>query len=941
MTALFPWTPTSNAAYSLLRKGVNKFSPSLRNTYPMPFLDGPLPSTQKDLISSASRNDLPNARDLHVEEVNSDPFRYMEDLFDRETQKYIKREMRHTALIDAKFDFKHSKGRLWAELDAKVVVSTREGGFDKGEERIGDHIYFTRTIRGSKDSSSIGFYRKKVGEVDLLGEELINPLLLQQHFGYQNCVIGICRVSQDGRYLAYTLSVEGGDRYICHVRSIDNCSLFHVIRGKNIVSVEFGAEDTFYYTESNDLNRPYRIMMQEIRPGLLPPPVEVYREDDEIFFVDVRKTKDEAFVIFSSDSKLRGNAVVVPASYPTIPIHLKKFFPDGKPVAIADKTHWNWIEHYGNHFIKISSDAGPNHRVMYIRDDEALFHGKGQKSTSLVAGKNVGDPKKEEPGETAQWKELVPYRNDVRITDMDLFDGRLVLFESHFEFERIQHIRIIKCDNGLGKVAHISDIGARDDHDVVLHFPPLSQVTPGINKNFKQDSISFVYSSLIQPPRDCVFSFNTDLTAAQAKRSPPEKLFTQRQSEQFTPWDYMWPYSIYRDVCISVDGTQIPITICHRRDAFVQEATDFEAHPSHPKHCFLYVYGAYGEVPSMHFQLAPYMWMLRRRWVVAFAHVRGGGEEITPNWAEEGRKEKKQHSVQDFIACCEHMVRMGYTSPELMVTGGSSAGCVPIAAAMNLRGCSLFHYALLRSPFLDIIHTMLDPDLPLSIAEREEWGDPLNSPKDLEYLQQYDPYHNINDRVTYPGMMISASMDDDRVPAWNALKYVAKLRHQRRRREVDPVEKPLVLRLRRTGGHTQWTSQIENLCEEIAFLCSQLDLEGPGKTLNDMDMMTHMQNLTSTGAMDHDDQQQVFLKWDNWEREKIDYHVKLHSFEWEPNFRKLKAEKEPFFWVPTDTELSQKRVDEILQAKERDVAEAAKSGAKPGSIGKPVGTNTR
>lgn len=939
MTTLFPWTPTSNAAYSLLRRGVNKFSPTLRNTYPLPFLDGPLPPLQKE-ITSVLPNQLLSTHDPKGREIKSDPFSYMEDLFHSETLKNVRQEMRHTALVGAKFDFKHSKGRLWAELDAKVVISTREGGFDKGEERIGDYIYFTRTIPGGKDSSSIAFYRKKVGEVDLLGEELINPLLLQQHFGYQDCTIGICRVSQDGRYLAYTLSVEGGDRFICHIRSIDNASLFHVIRGKNIVSVEFGSENTFYYTESNDLNRPYRIMMQEIRPGLLPPPVEVYREDDEVFFVDVRKTKDDAFIIFSSDSKLRGNAAVVPSSYPRIPPHLKDFFPDNKAIVIADKSSWNWVEHYGNYFIKITSDAGPNHRVMYIRDDVALFHGKREGASSSLEGddtKSFGTEKTE----TGAWKELVPHRNDVRITDVDLFAGRLVLFESHFEFERVQHVRIIKCDDGLDKVALISAAGERDKHDVVLHFPPLSQVTPGVNKNYKQDSMSFVYSSLIQPPRDCVFSFSSDLTPAQAKQSPPEKLFTQRQSEQFTPWDYMWPYSIYRDVCTSADGTPIPITICHRRDAFVQEATDFEALPNRPKHCFITVYGAYGEVPSMHFQLAPYMWMLRRRWVVAFAHVRGGGEEITPTWAEEGRKNKKLNSVQDFIACCEHMTRMGYTSPELMVAGGSSAGCVPIAAAMNQRGCGLFHYAFLRSPFLDVINTMMDPDLPLSIAEREEWGDPLHSPKDLEYMQRYDPYHNVNDRVTYPGMMISASLDDDRVPAWNALKYVAKLRHQRQRRGVDPVEKPLVLRLRRTGGHTQWTSQIENLCEEIAFLCSQLDLEGAGKTLNDMDIMTHMQNLTSTGAMDHDDQQQVFLKWDNWEREKIDYHVKLHSFEWEPNFRTLKAEKEPFFWVPTDTELSQKKVDDLLATKERDAAEAAKAGAKPGSVGKSVGTNTK
>ncbi|KAG5486693.1 hypothetical protein LSCM1_07946 [Leishmania martiniquensis] len=895
MAAIFPWIPTSNVVYTLSRKVVNRWCPQIRSSCPLPMLDGPLPIEK------------PESLELHGKAQKPDPFRYMEDLFDRSTQDYANKEMQHFSLISSKFDFRHSKGRLWAELDAKVVVSSREGGYDKGEERIGDHVYFTRVVPGH-DSNAIGFYRKRLGEVDLLAEELINPLLLQQHFGYKDCSIGVCRVSEDGRYLAYTLSVEGGDRYLCHIRSIDNASLFHVIRGTNIVSIEFGSGNQFFYTESNELNRPHRVMMQEIRPGILEPPIEIYRDEDEEFFVDVRKTKDNKYITIASDSKVRCNALVVPASFPVIPSPLKSFFKVGKPVEVAGKSVWNWLDHYNGNFVMVTSDNGPNYRVVYIRDEVALTYGK-----------------------ETEWKELVPHRDNVQITDVDLFNGRIILYESHFAFERIQHIRVIRCDGGL-------DAAARTPRgeDLVLHFPPLSTVTPGLNKNFGQESMSFVYSSLIQPPRDCVFNFNSDITSSQARLCAPEALFTQRQSEHFTPWDYMWPYSIYRDVCVSEDETEIPITICQRRDAFIQEATDFEAQPNTPKPCFIYVYGSYGEVPSMHFQLAPYMWMLRRRWTIAFAHVRGGGE--LPNWAQLGKGENKIKSIQDFIACCEHMVEMGYTKPELMVAAGASAGCVPIAAAMNMRGCGLFGNVLMRSPFLDIISTMSDPELPLSVAEREDWGDPLNSKRDLDLLKQYDPYHNVNDRVTYPGMMISACLDDDRVPAWNALKYVAKLRQQRARKDVDPVARPLVLRLRRSGGHYFW-GDTENICEEIAFLCSQLDLEGPGKVLNDMDVMTHMHNLTATGAMDHDDQQKVFLKWDNWERERIDYHVKLNSFDWEPNFRKVKAQKEPFFWVPTDSELNQKKVDAMFRAKERDARESARSGAKVGGFGKAVGRN--
>lgn len=895
MAALYPWVPTSNVVYSLMRSVVNARCPHLRLSYPLPALDGPLAVERIEPVI------------LHHENMKEDPFRYMEALRDRKSMRYVRKEMQHYAMVNAKFDFKHSVGRLWAELDAKVVVTSREGGFDKGEETIGNYVYFTRIVPGH-DSQAIGFYRKRVGEVDLLGEELINPTLLQQHFGYPDCAVGICRVSEDGRYLAYTLSVEGGDRYICHLRSLDNASLFHVIRGQNIGSIEFGSDSNFFYSESNALNRPFRVMMQAIRPGVLTPPVEVYRDEDEQFFVDVRKTKDGKYLILSSDSKEKGNALVVPASYPVIPTPLKPFFPEGKPVELTGKDHWSWLEHYDDSFVIVTSDRGSNYRIVYARDEVALRH--------------KGD---------CVWNELLPHREDVQITDVDVFQDRLVVYENHLTFERNHRIRVVNLDHGLTKAAQHSR-----DEDVVLHFPPLSSVTPGLNKNFRQESFSFVYSSIVQPSRDCVFSFKSDLTAPVVRASAPEALFTQRQSEQFTPWDYMWPYSMYRDVCVSKDGTEIPITICQRRDAFIQEATDFEAQPNQPKHCLIYVYGSYGEVPAMHFQLAPYMWMLRRRWTVAFAHVRGGGE--LPHWAAAGKGANKMRTIEDFIACCEHLIDAGYTRPELMVAAGTSAGCVPIAAAANCRGRDLFANVIMRSPFLDIINTMMNPELPLSLSERQDWGDPLNSRRDLHVLQQYDPYHNLNDRVSYPGMFISACLDDDRVPAWNALKYVAKLRHQRRRKGTDPVAYPLILRLRETGGHYHWGGT-EQICEEISFLCSQLDLEGPGKVLNDMDVMTQMHNLTVTGALDHDDQKQIFMKWDNWERERIDYHVKLHSCNWEPNFRQAKAAKEPFFWMPTDEELNQKRVDDMLRAKERDSKEQSRANAKPGSAGRPVGRN--
>lgn len=852
---------------------------------------------------------------LHGKMQSKDPFQYMEDLFDRKTQAFIKREQQHSSWYGTKIDHRHHRGRIWAELDAKVVLTSREGGYDKGEERIGDYVYFTRSLDNTSD---LAYYRKKFGDVDLLGEELINSQLLKQQFGYAHCNIGICRVTQDGKFLAYTLSVEGGDRFICHVRSVDNASLFHVVKSNNIVNIEFGDKNQFFFTEANELNRPHRVMMQEIRPGILPPAVEIYRDDDEQFFVDVRKSKDNQFLLITSDAKLNGSVSVLPATFPIVPRNMRAFFEPSvsasgqiRPIEICGKEAWSWVEHYDGHFIRVTGDAGNNFRLVYCRVEVALKHGKA-----------------------AVWKELLPVRPDVQIADVDLFEGKLLVYETHFKFERVNHIRVIDISMKGGIDAAVQQ---NRDADVLLHFPPLSSLTPGLNKNFDQKEISFVYSGIAQPAKDCVYSLNNNkLTAEQARVCAPQTLYTQRQSDQFTPWDYMWPYSVYRDVAVGHDGEEIPITIAQQRDSFVQELTDFEPQPNSPKPCLIYVYGSYGEVPSMHFQLAPYMWMLRRRWTVAIAHVRGGGER--PNWAEKGRGVNKINTTLDFISCCEHLVKAGYTTPDQLVALGTSAGCVPIGAAMNMRGNTLFGTAIMRSPFLDITNTMIDPELPLSLVERQDWGDPLNNPQDLERLLKYDPYHNINDRVTYPAMLISACLDDDRVPGWNALKYIAKLRQQRTRKATDPIAKPIWSRISAQGGHYKW-GEMNEICDELTFVANLLDLEGPGKVLNDMDIMTHMSNLTSTGAMDHQDAEQVHLKWENWEKERIDYHSKVLNMEMEPNYRKLKADKQPFFWVPTEEELDQKTADELLKERADRAGRKAAGADKQGPTAKAAGRN--
>eukprot|EP00759_Apiculatamorpha_spiralis_P020700 PhF_6_TR26038/c0_g1_i1/m.36665 len=221
---------------------------NLRNRYAFPEMDGPLADEKKDTTEGSA----PPV--LHGQRLPSDPYAYMENLRNADTMKYIKLEQKHWSKLDKKLNLTSAKFGIWNEQDGKALFTTREGGYDAGEERIGNYLYVTREVGTGGET---GFFRKRFGQVDLLGEELINPDKIKQQFGYQFCNLGVCRLSTDGKYLAFTMSIDNSDRYICHVKSIENSSVYHVIQGTNIISIEFGSENRFFYTDVNELNRPF------------------------------------------------------------------------------------------------------------------------------------------------------------------------------------------------------------------------------------------------------------------------------------------------------------------------------------------------------------------------------------------------------------------------------------------------------------------------------------------------------------------------------------------------------------------------------------------------------------------------------------------------------------------------------------------------------------
>jgi oligopeptidase B len=256
----------------------------------------------------------------------------------------------------------------------------------------------------------------------------------------------------------------------------------------------------------------------------------------------------------------------------------------------------------------------------------------------------------------------------------------------------------------------------------------------------------------------------------------------------------------------SPDGVKVPISLVRKRDV--------QLSGSNPT--LLYGYGAYEASNDPMFDPVR-LSLLERGFVFAIAHVRGGGE-MGRRWYEDGKFLSKTNTFTDFIACATQLVEQGYTSPANLAIRGRSAGGLLIGSVVNARP-DLFACAVAQVPFVDVVTTMLDETIPLTVPEFEEWG----NPEDVEYYQymkSYSPYDNVRE-ADYPAMLVTAGLNDPRVSYWEPAKWVARLRESR----TDA--RPLLLQTEMIAGHSGPSGRYESWREEAfitAFVLSSLNL---------------------------------------------------------------------------------------------------------------------
>jgi oligopeptidase B len=375
----------------------------------------------------------------------------------------------------------------------------------------------------------------------------------------------------------------------------------------------------------------------------------------------------------------------------------------------------------------------------------------------------------------ANWTELIPHRADVMLEDVDLFASFYVAAE---RAEGLPKLRVVDFDGGSREIG----------------FPePGYSAHPHSNREFITTKYRYSYQSLVTP--GSVYEY--DIASGEST--------LLKQQEVPGGFDRTL-YASDRFFATAEDGVKVPVSLVYRKPK--------KSDGTNPLH--VYGYGSYGYSLPIGFN-GNRLSLLDRGFVLAYAHIRGGGDMGKP-WHDAGRLMEKRNTFSDFIAVTEELLKQRYGDPKRVSAEGGSAGGLLMGAVVNLRS-DLYRAIISHVPFVDVMNTMLDASLPLTVPEYEEWGNP-NEQAAFEYMLSYSPYDNLK-AGSYPAILVKTSLNDSQVMYWEPAKYVAKLR------TLKEDESMLLLHTNMSAGHGGASGRYDYLKEiafDYAFLLTELDV---------------------------------------------------------------------------------------------------------------------
>ncbi|MFZ4515861.1 MAG: S9 family peptidase, partial [Acidimicrobiia bacterium] len=496
-----------------------------------------------------------------------------------------------------------------------------------------------------------------------------------------------------------------------------------------------------------------------VRPDEAMRPYQVWRHElgtDPTHDVCIFEEPDEHFFVAVGSTRTERLIFVSVDSKTTSEVH---FLPADTPTAplrcVAPREPGN--EYHVEHHV----DAEHGDRFFILTND----HGAENFRLCVTP---VDTP------ERPHWEEVLAADPAVRLDDVDAFAQHLVLSERADGLSRLRVLYL--ADNTLQVVPMPDEVYT---------------AWMGSNPEFEVTSVRFGYTSMIAPTSDYRLDLPT-LARTLIRQQPVRGGYDPAQ------------YVTRRLWATAPDGTQVPISLAHRQDTPIDGSAP----------TLLYGYGSYEHSIDPSFSIAR-LSLLDRGFVFAIAHVRGGGE-MGRHWYDNGKILHKRNTFTDFIACAQHLCTMRYSQPDRLVARGGSAGGLLMGAIANLAP-DQFRAIVAEVPFVDCVTTILDPSLPLTITEWEEWGNPIEHKDVYEYMCSYSPYDNVEAKA-YPAMYITAGLNDPRVQYWEPAKWAARLRELRTDDGVTLLETEL------GAGHHGPSGRYAGWRDEarvLSFICWQ------------------------------------------------------------------------------------------------------------------------
>ena len=620
---------------------------------------------------------------------------------------YAEAAMKPTAALQEKL-YKEMVGHI-KETDTSVPY------------RRGAYFYYTRTEQGKQYPINC----RKKGSLEAPEEIVLDQNELAK--GLKFFYVGVFVPSDDGNILAYSTDTSGYRQYKLQFKDLKtNRLLPDVFERVGNVAWATDNKTVFFTTEDAVTKRSDKFFRHVLGSGKTD---LVFEEKDDLFDLGAFRTRDKAVILLGSESKTSQEWHYLPADSPTTGL---------KMISPREADHEYAVDHRGDLF--------------YIRTN------KGAKNFRVVTAP-VSDPSQ------ANWKELVAHRPAVKIEDIDLFAGHLVLSEWEKGLEKIEVL-----DFKTNKLQPVE-------------FPePVYSAELADNREFSTPIVRYKYQSLVTPSSVFDYNMNTRKSVLLKETEVPGGFNKDN-------------YQSERVFAVATDGTKIPLSIVYRKGTKLDGSAPL----------LLYGYGSYGISIAPTFS-SNRLSLLDRGVVYVIAHIRGGGE-LGEEWREAGRMMRKMNTFTDFISSAEFLVKNKYTSTDRLVIQGGSAGGLLVGAVSNMRP-DLFKAVVAQVPFVDVLNTMLDASLPLTTSEYIEWGNPNEKPA-YDYIKKYSPYDNVS-RQNYPSMLVKVSLNDSQVPYWEGAKLVARLR------AMKTDSNPLLLKANLGAGHGGSSGRYDYL-REIAF----------------------------------------------------------------------------------------------------------------------------